>query len=110
LRYSLIVGFDIPTLIVCEGDISDIFPVALIKSGPTLSPRSVETLHTRNFSHRRRTQCRKVRQKTRKDKNAETFHAHFLHEYMKRWEDYEDAIADYDIVPDDANAPDGRED
>jgi hypothetical protein len=29
---------------------------------------------------------------------------------MKRWEDYEDAIADYDIVPDDANAPDGRED
>jgi hypothetical protein len=29
---------------------------------------------------------------------------------MKRREDYEDAIADYDIVPDDANAPDVRED
>jgi hypothetical protein len=48
--------------------------------------------------------------KVRKDKNGETFHSHFLHEFMKRREDYEEAIADYDIVPDDANAPDGRDD
>jgi hypothetical protein len=39
--------------------------------------------------------------KYRKDKcrieNNEPFHAHFLHECMKSWENYEGAIADYMI-------------
>jgi hypothetical protein len=68
-----IVGFDIPTPIVCAGDISDIFSVALIKSGPTLSPRSVETLQTRNYSHRWRTQCRKFDKKYGKIKIVRHF-------------------------------------
>src|SRR5262245_43210997 len=38
-----------------------------------LSPRSVGTLQSRNFSHPRRTQCRKVRQKVRKEKIVRHF-------------------------------------